>query len=582
MSISYNDIFNDLEHGRISSALNEINELDSNALNDCFKKFGELAAQRPNGIDLFARFSEQLPQEKIDQALQGLYNKNFENVKDTCIKSVLYHQELSAKTQAEQPSWIWAQVIRIYSAALIFFETIIQTYGIADAFSYNDYSWTNGEALLRPWHNVSTFVLVWSTIFEKETAKKIALIASCSIAAISLLYPFIKPYPARFKHGNNWTQAFLKNELNIPVGRLADIQHIANALRTKKKALLIGKTGVGKTETIKALVSTFQKDEQYQDLKDLQVVYVNAPDLAANAWSERLIDLVKEVGRHNNKTVLVLDEIHTLCQKDYKLIAERLKTLLDDEKSGINYAIGITTEEEYMRDIYLSNPALARRFKTIPINPMSSEETESILLSRLNQTAPYLIKDPEVLKYIIDQFSENESQPFSSINVLDECIMLSENPFPQKEHAELANIKMKREKELAEISASSITQIPRLTDYTEADSKAKEAIQAAEKKIADFQDVRNKYIQAKTLMYTSVKKCMLMRYLVLELEKSYERHGKELNIPTHLSKQLVDTVVAKQRAMKAQAEMLMRGGTEEAKARQSATSAESRDFDDLT
>lgn len=565
MTISYNEIYNLFKSGRLSAAFKEINDLDSTSLNNFFNKFGELAAEESNGVKLFDRFCEKLPEAYIEKA----YGKEkFESSKSASESTITYHQNLDAKTRAEQPSWVWAQVIRVSGVALVFFETIIFTFGISEAFSYNNHSWGQGDALLKPWHNIPTFVMVLSSFFLPEKARKVAITASVAIATISVVYPFINPYPARFKYAKNFTQAFAKGEFTSPTGRAAEVQQIADALRTNKKAMLIGKTGVGKTETIKAMVGAFQKDAQYQDLKDLNVLYVSAPDLAVNPWCERILFLMDDLGRHNKKTVLVLDEIHTLCEEKNKIIAERLKTLLDDETSGITYAIGITTEEEYKRNVYEPNPALARRFKTIPIEPMSSDQTEAILINRLSKKAPHMICEEGALQHIIEQCQENGSQPSSAMNILDECILKSENLFPVEQHKALEELKLKEENIRARSGITSAGATEVVTDFSKEISKAESEVKAAEDKISEFETIRKRYMEAKNLMLTSTKKCMLVRHILLPLETAYQSKGLELQVPTHLSKELVDKVIAEQAEQKQKSENLMRRGLQDSMARQ--------------
>ena len=455
---------------------------------------------------------------------------------------------------------------------IIFFETVVGCFGIAAAFAYSDYHWMTESSLLKPWNNISTFVTVLSPIWEKETAKKIAAIVAISIAFISLVYPYIRPYPVRFRHAENWTQLIKQGKLTTPMGRAAEIDRIAQALRTEKKALIIGKTGAGKTETIKAFAKAILTEEKYSDLKDKNVVYVNTATILSNKWNERICNLVNEIGRHNKDTIIVFDEIHMMCQKKHKLVGERLKILLDDHDNGIPYAIGITTDEEYLRDIYTGNAAFDRRFKTLPIEPISKNATNAILAKHLEQNAPHMILDPAVLSYITEQSGIENAQPYSAVNVLKECIAKTMDLSAYKEQQEIEELQFQETNERNELHLGSINEIPNLTDLSQQKKTAFENLKRSEKKAKEFLETRDQYVQAKGEMLKSLKKAMLMRYLIMPLEKDYESRGAELGIPTHLSKELVDIVTKEQKVMKEKSESAMKAGQKEANSRKDATS----------
>jgi hypothetical protein len=115
------------------------------------------------------------------------------------------------------------------------------------------------------------------------------------------------------------------------------------------------------------------------------------------------------------------------CQANEQgALSERLKTLLDPGKDKFPYVIGITTEEEYYREIYVNNPAFARRFKRIAIENTDDLETLKILRNALIQQAPKALLDPEILPGLLQKtknaFGEYASQPAACLRILSQCI----------------------------------------------------------------------------------------------------------------------------------------------------------------
>jgi len=558
------EIYNYLESWRVHPSLNKSNP---SALNNCFKELGEMAAQRADGVQIFARFCEILPQEKIEEALKVEHGDNFDSAKKI-MQELVDHNAISVKAElANQPSWFWSITVKTWLAGLIFFETVLACFGIAKAFSYSDYSWDTENNLMKPWSNIATFAKILTPLFKKENAQKAAAILAISITVISLAYPYIKPYPPRFRYAANWTQLIKQGKLKTPIGRAAQVDEIVQALRTKKKAMIIGKTGVGKTETVKAFVKAICTEEKYRDFRDKKVIYVNTAEILSNKWTERIIGLIDEIGRHNDGTIIVFDEIHTMCQKRNQLVAQRLKVLLDDETNGIPYAIGVTTEEECNNDIRDNHPAFARRFQLLTFDSTTSEATEEILANHLLKKAPHMIVDPKMLEYLVNQSKDMGVLPYSAINVLEDCISKTTAWSARKESSELENLQLQASTKCKELLLGSASKPLSRTDLSKNIQKAKSDLIEAEGKLKQFSQTRDQYVQAKAKMVESIQKCMLMSYILLPLEKRYEEEGEQLKIPTHLSKELVDAVVEEQLEMQAKAKEAMIAGKKTAAAR---------------
>ena len=148
----------------------------------------------------------------------------------------------------------------------------------------------------------------------------------------------------------------------------------------------------------------------------------------ANKILQRISEAMEN---HRDRYILVLDEIHLACQKTKKTgIGEQLKTLLDSGDKGFPYVIGITTEEEFYRDIYLENPAFARRFKRISIQNTEDPETQKILHHFLIKQAPKILFAPDAVPYLLKKtkqaFGAEAAQPGTSLKILARCIKQTE------------------------------------------------------------------------------------------------------------------------------------------------------------
>ena len=237
--------------------------------------------------------------------------------------------------------------------------------------------------------------------------------ALLGIAALSLIYPYFRPAPTFLPLAQNWSQLYEKGELPVVSGRKESIDEIAATLiggkGVKMHPMLIGKSGVGKTETAKAFVEAIARGD-YPALAGKQVFYFNTADIVNNkemfgSGNKILSQLSKAVGAHRENMIFIFDEIHLACQdRETSVIADQLKTMLDPgNNDGFPYVIGITTEEEFARDIYQRHSAFARRFHRIPIASTSPEETAEILGSSALRNGAHLILEKGALKSLVEK-----------------------------------------------------------------------------------------------------------------------------------------------------------------------------------
>ncbi len=157
-------------------------------------------------------------------------------------------------------------------------------------------------------------------------------------------------------------------------------------LTPEKSALLVGKPGIGKTAIVEGISYLIQKELVPNILKGYKIISVNSTTLLGKIEKdgiETLIitELIEEL-KTKEKTILFIDEIHTLIGTDKggsMDLANILKSSLD---RGDIKIIGATTDIEYETYI-LRDRAFLRRFEKIDILEPNQETTVKILLKSI-------------------------------------------------------------------------------------------------------------------------------------------------------------------------------------------------------
>ncbi len=340
-------------------------------------------------------------------------------------------------TQETSPT-IRTRINSLLNSLISVLESILNAFGVADFFKPAEseiHAEFKGQKIMML---MSLFTMLTGILVPVVGAALCGMILGAtllSIAALSLIYPYFRPTPSILPQGENWTQACQKGLLPAADGRKESLNEIAQTLISSKNAkthvMLLGKTGVGKTETAKAFAQAVERGD-YPELKGKKIFYFNTADLVNgsemfNNGNKILSRISQEMGRHRENFILILDEIHLACQKKERTdIGEQLKTYLDNGKQNFPYVIAITTEEEYYRDIYVNHAAFARRFKRITIQNTEDAETVKILNRFLLKQAPKAILEPNavptLLKMTKEAFGEQTAQPASSLKILSQCV----------------------------------------------------------------------------------------------------------------------------------------------------------------
>src|SRR3989339_278442 len=193
-------------------------------------------------------------------------------------------------------------------------------------------------------------------------------------------------YKVLEKYSVNLTEKARKKKLDPVIGRDGEIRRIMQVLsrRTKNNPVLIGEAGTGKTAIIEGLAQRIISGDVPETLKNKELVSLDLGALVAGAkfrgeFEDRLKAVVKELESQGGKTILFIDELHTLVGAGASEGSMDASNLLKPALArGELKAVGATTTKEYQKYIE-KDAALERRFQPIYISEPSQEDTIAIL-----------------------------------------------------------------------------------------------------------------------------------------------------------------------------------------------------------
>ncbi len=193
-------------------------------------------------------------------------------------------------------------------------------------------------------------------------------------------------YDVLNKYGHDLVEKASRGQLDPVIGRDDEIRNVIRILsrKTKNNPVLIGEAGVGKTAIAEGLAQRIVRGDVPEGLKDKHIFALDMGALIAGAkyrgeFEERLKAVLNEIKKQNGRTLLFIDELHTIVgagnTEGSMDAGNLLKPML---ARGELHCIGATTLDEYRKYIE-KDPALERRFQPVTVNEPTVEDTIAIL-----------------------------------------------------------------------------------------------------------------------------------------------------------------------------------------------------------
>lgn len=234
------------------------------------------------------------------------------------------------------------------------------------------------------------------------------------------------------KYGTDLTRLAREGQIDPVIGREGEINRVVQILARRKKnnPILIGEAGVGKSAIVEALALRIITNDVPPPIRGKSLYSLDVASLVAGTkfrgeFEERMQQLLEEL-RHNDNSIIFIDEIHTIAGAGSTQGSLDTANILKPALArGEVQTIGATTLDEYRENIECDS-ALERRFQKVIIEPTTAEQTLTILrsiASRYEQfhNVRYTDDALQACVELTERYITHRNFPDKAIDVMDEA-----------------------------------------------------------------------------------------------------------------------------------------------------------------
>lgn len=242
--------------------------------------------------------------------------------------------------------------------------------------------------------------------------------------AMTTKTPFIDQYTI------NLNQLAKKGEIDELIGREKEIEQIVKVLARRKKnnVILVGKSGVGKTQIVYGIANLINQNRVPEILQGKELVMINITALVSGThfrgmFEERVNGLFEEL-KQSNKYILFIDDMQTVLKSSNKDKDTDISSMIGNVLSeGHVRVIGTVNFKDY-RNAIESNTSIARKLQKLIVEPTTIDETIQILKKNKfyyeeHHQVKYSTKVIETCVKLSDRYITERSLPDSAFDVLD-------------------------------------------------------------------------------------------------------------------------------------------------------------------
>lgn len=221
-----------------------------------------------------------------------------------------------------------------------------------------------------------------------------------------------------------------KNKFDATVGRENELNEVFRVLGRRKtnNAILVGDSGVGKTQIVIGLAQKIFSGEAPIMFKDKEVWKFNATEMLAGTtlrgmFEDRMVSMIKAL-KDNKNAILFIDDIHNLFTEKSKGDYDAGGVISELFANGDVQVIATTDFKGY-KTLCDTNPGISKKLQKITVDALNEDDTYNILKNNRKYYENFhnVTYSDSILKLCIDlskRYITEKTLPSSAIDVMDE------------------------------------------------------------------------------------------------------------------------------------------------------------------